>query len=140
MAPSVASPARRDLILNCRGKCLGFTLIELLVTVAVIASLALLALTAITSITGQADESANRRNAQNMASVAATARAAGFTNHIATPEEWAEALNNGIIVTNALGHVLGEFRVGGLSEERVTAAIQYLVVTNTHLVYSSATD
>jgi hypothetical protein len=79
-------------------------------------------------------ESANGRNAQNMASVAATARAAGFTNHIATPEEWAEALNDGIIVTNALGHVLGEFRVGGLSEERVTAAIQYLVVTNTHLV------
>jgi type II secretory pathway pseudopilin PulG len=114
--------------------------VELLVTIAVIAILAGVAISGIANITGQADESANRRNAQNMASVAATARAAGFTNHIATPEEWAEALNDGIIVTNALGHVLGEFRVGGLSEDRVTAAIQYLVVTNTHLVYSSATD
>ena len=118
----------------------GFSLVELLVVVAVIAILAGAAISGIANITRQADESVNRRNAQNIASVAATARAAGFTGQFLTPEEWAQALNTGITVTNSHGQVLGEFRVGDLSEDRVTGATDYLIVTNTQLIYASGID
>jgi len=117
----------------------AFSLVELLVVIAVIAIIAAIAIPNIANITDSAGEAAARRNAQNIASVYAAARAAGSDGLVgANPTALTQNLRDGVTGGGTFTNMV--FRVDGLSDTDVTAAIEYLDIEATSglLIYVPA--
>ena len=122
----------------------GFSLVELLVVIAVIAVIAAIAIPNIANITGAAGDAKNQRNAQNIANLAAAARAAGVTNSIDSPEDWLDALEDGISGPTGTALQDTSFRIDTLSGPDRTGALEYITMgpetdmTKSTLVYNPA--
>lgn len=114
----------------------GFSLVEMLVVIAVIGIMAAIGIMAFSIEHRRAFEAArNRRNAQEIASIAASARAAGADFMVAGDKE--QSVRNLMVgVAPTSGNFGGStFKLSGLTDEDVTAALGYIEIQNGGLIY-----
>lgn len=117
-----------------KGCIAAFSLVELLVVVALMAIIASLAVPLIANTLGSAHTSKNLRNAQMLSALSTSAVAAGYPGQT-NVSDWIDILRDGFSVTNIFGDEVAYFKATDLSDQDVEGATNYLVISNSALVY-----